>query len=250
MEFHERMAIVHAGHIFWNPISEEGVEDLISALALEPGARVLDIACGAGELLVRLAERYGVSGVGVDVSSGALAQARQKARERVPDADLRFVEQDGAQYQPSDGEQFNAVCLVGASWIWNGYVGTLRALVEWLKPGGVMLFGEPYWKVENPPVEYCDADGNFAPETFTTLAGICEAAQAEGLRLTYMVGSTDRDWDRYEMLQSLAADRWARANPDHPELDEFVEADRHSKHLYLRWGRAVLGFAQFVFRRF
>ncbi|MHC4165048.1 MAG: SAM-dependent methyltransferase [Planctomycetota bacterium] len=248
MEFHERMAIVHAGHVFWNPISDEGVEDLIDAMALAPGTRVLDVACGAGELLVRLAERYGVRGVGVDVSAGALAQARAKAHERVPDAELEFVEQDGATYE-APPESFDAVCLVGASWIWKGYVGTLQALVHWLKPGGILLFGEPYWKPGASPVEYCEADGSFAPDTFTTLAGVREAAEAEGLQLVYMVGSSDRDWDRYEMLQSLAADRWVRANPDHPDLDAFVAATQRDRTLYLRWGRDLLGFAQFVFRR-
>jgi SAM-dependent methyltransferase len=248
VEFHERMAIVHADHVFWNPISDEGVEDLISAMDLESGARVLDIACGAGELLVRLAERYGVGGVGVDVSAGALEIARQKARERVPNAGLEFVECDGAKYEAA-AKSFDAVSLVGASWIWKGYVGTVQALVRWLKPGGILLFGEPYWKVDPPPKEYCEADGDFAPETFTSLAGVREAAEAEGLRLMYMVGSTDRDWDRYEMLQSLAADRWVRANPDHPDLDEFIEACQRDRSLYLRWGRDVLGFTQFVFRR-
>ena len=114
---------------------------------------------------------------------------------------------------------------------------------------GILLLGEPYWKVDPPPEEYCEADGDCAPETFTSLAGVREAAEAEGLRLMYMVGSTDRDWDRYEMLQSLAADRWVRANPDHPDLGEFIEASQRDRSLYLRWGRDVLGFTQFVFRR-
>lgn len=248
MDFFERMAIVHAAHVFWNPISDEGVEDLIAALDLAPGARVLDIACGAGELLVRIAERYGATGVGVDISAAALATARAKARGRVPDAGLEFVEGDGAQYE-ADAASFDAVCLVGASWIWKGYENTLDALLRWLRPGGVLLFGEPYWKVADPPAAYCEADGGFTTETFTSLDGIREATLARGLQIVYMVGSSERDWDRYEMLQSLAADRWARANPDHPDLAEFLEATRRDRALYLRWGRDALGFAQFVFRR-
>ena len=46
MEFHERMAIAHSLHTFWNPVSEEVVDELLWALDLAPGARVLDIACG------------------------------------------------------------------------------------------------------------------------------------------------------------------------------------------------------------
>lgn len=249
MEFFDRMAIVHADHVFWNPISDEGVDDLIAAMDLAPGARVLDIACGAGELLVRLAERCGASGIGVDVMGEALDRARAKAAARVPEAGLAFVRADGAAFEPEGGETFDAVCLVGASWIWKGYLGTLRALVRWLKPGGVMLFGEPYWRVHPPPAEYCEADGGFTAESFTTLDGIREAAAGEGLRIVYMLGSTERDWDRYEMLQARAADRWMRSNPDHPDLAALREATDRDRWLYLRWGRHALGFAQFVLRK-
>jgi SAM-dependent methyltransferase len=244
MDFHQRMAIVHTLHTFWNPISEDAVDDLVEALDLPPNSRVLDIACGVGELLIRIAERYGCSGVGVDISDAALEQARVNASERVEDA-LEFVESDGASFATE--ERFDLVCLVGASWIWKGYRVTLDALKLRLKPGGLMLFGEPYWRVPEPPDEYCEIEG-VTRETFTTLDGIREAAARRGLRLVYMVGSTDRDWDRYEMLQSLAADRWARLHPDDPDLEEVLRLTERSRMNYLRHGRDVLGFAQFVFR--
>jgi cyclopropane fatty-acyl-phospholipid synthase-like methyltransferase len=164
MEFHERMAIQHAGHTFWNPISEEAFADVARALDLEPGARVLDIACGTGEMLLRLAEQYGATGLGVDVSSHAVERARRAKAARVPDADVEFVEAEGASYRPEPGTEFDVVMLVGASWIWKGYEGTLAALVERVRPGGLVLFGEPYWKVLSPPREYCEAC-YFTPET-------------------------------------------------------------------------------------
>jgi len=44
-------------------------------LDLPRGARALDIACGKGELLVRLAERHATRGVGVDLSPYCIAIA-------------------------------------------------------------------------------------------------------------------------------------------------------------------------------
>jgi len=48
MEFFARMDVSHNLHTFWNPVSEEVMDELIWALDLKPGMRVLDIACGVG----------------------------------------------------------------------------------------------------------------------------------------------------------------------------------------------------------
>ena len=50
--------ITHREHILCNPMSIEKLEQLITLLRLKPDARVLDIATGKGEFLIRLAERY------------------------------------------------------------------------------------------------------------------------------------------------------------------------------------------------
>jgi len=70
--------ITHREHVVCNPISIEKLEELIALLSLRPGARVLDIASGKSEFLVRLAERYGIEGVGVDLSPYCIADARRK----------------------------------------------------------------------------------------------------------------------------------------------------------------------------
>jgi demethylmenaquinone methyltransferase/2-methoxy-6-polyprenyl-1,4-benzoquinol methylase len=57
----------------------------IDALGAAPGARVLDLACGTGDLLCELG-RNGVRGIGVDISVGMLATARRRG---VPGALVR-----------------------------------------------------------------------------------------------------------------------------------------------------------------
>jgi cyclopropane fatty-acyl-phospholipid synthase-like methyltransferase len=50
-------AITHADLPIMNPLSQTTLDRAIERMALPPGARVLDIACGKGELLIRLARR-------------------------------------------------------------------------------------------------------------------------------------------------------------------------------------------------
>jgi len=58
--------------------AQEAKLDLICRkLGLRPGQRVLDIGCGWGEALKFAAERYGVSGVGITISSEQADFARQ-----------------------------------------------------------------------------------------------------------------------------------------------------------------------------
>jgi len=59
--------ITHREHVFCNPMSVEKFEELIALLSLGPGARVLEIATVKGEFIIRLAERYDIEGIGIDL---------------------------------------------------------------------------------------------------------------------------------------------------------------------------------------
>ena len=70
-------------------------EFLVEALALAPGARVLDLACGHGRHSVELA-RHGCAVTGVDLSEPSLALAAARAAEvgvevRLERADMRRI---------------------------------------------------------------------------------------------------------------------------------------------------------------
>ena len=83
--------ITHREHILCDPMSLEKLEQLITLLPLKPGARVLEIATGKGEFLIRLAERHRqMTGTGVDISPYHIADARKKHRERVPGCPTPF----------------------------------------------------------------------------------------------------------------------------------------------------------------
>ena len=238
--------ITHADHVLCNPTSLERLDEVIELLDLAPGATVWEAAPGKGELLVRLAERYGVHGVGVDRSPIEVPVARARASARVPGADLRFIEADAATLPAADASVDLAMCL-GASWIWGGHRGTLRELRRIARPGGLVLVGEPHWLREPDPA-YCAASG-LRREDVGTLSGNIAVGREEGLTLLYVQPSSLEDWDRYESLQLLAAERFAVANPLDPDVPALLERVRRERDDYLRWGRDTLGWAIHLFRR-
>jgi cyclopropane fatty-acyl-phospholipid synthase-like methyltransferase len=99
---------------------------------LADGARVLELGCGAGSTLARLAERFDVTGT--DLSREQL----RRAAERVPDATLLHGDLTSLELPPAS---FDAV----ASFYVLGHVprerhATVYRLVsEWLVPGGLFL---------------------------------------------------------------------------------------------------------------
>ncbi len=232
---------------YLNPMNSAAFDELIDLLDLPPGARVLDIACGKAEPLLRIASRYQISGVGVDISADFVAAARKAAQERLPEGSpLEFLEMDGAAFSAPAGSFDLAICL-GASWVFKGHRGTLRRLAELVKPGGQVLVGEPYW-MQEPTPEYQAASGEVR-EAYGTHAENAAAGAEEGLTLLYTVVSSQSDWDRYEGRRWLAAERFARAHPDDPDLPALLDRARRGRDAYLRWGRDCLGWAIYLFTK-
>jgi SAM-dependent methyltransferase len=102
-----------------------------------PGERVLDLGCGAGRFLAALREA-GADPVGVEIASAAV----ERARENVPGADVRLVEDDGT-LPLGHGE----VDLVWCSEVLEHIPDVAGALLEVrrvLKRGGRLLLTVPY----------------------------------------------------------------------------------------------------------
>lgn len=239
--------ITHREHLFCNPMSEEKFQEFISLLRLKEGAQVLDIATGKGEFIIRLAEQYGIRGIGIDISPYCIREVSNKHQRRKPDADLRFLEMDGAGYEPERSERFDLAACIGASWIYGGHMGTLKALYTMAADESWIVAGEPFWNQEPPP-EYLEATGLKRGDLGTHYEN-AEAGREIGLELAYTLVSNQDDWDKYEGLQWYAAESWAKENPDDPDVDEVLKRVRKDRESFLRWGRDALGWAIYVFSK-
>jgi len=238
--------ITHRDHAICNPTSGEKLEHLVEQLRLPAGARVVDIACGKGEFLIRLAEAYVVDCLGIDLSPFFIAEARKRLEARAPEAEVTFRELDGAEFKPKEPHSFTVASCLGASWIFGGHAGTLDSLSRMVAPGGWVVTGEPYWRQE-PSEEYLKALG-LPKEAFGTHLANAQAGEDRGLDLVHTLVSSADDWDRYEGLQWSASAKHARSHPEDPDLPEIMRRVGEERTAYLRWGRDTLGWAIYVFR--
>jgi SAM-dependent methyltransferase len=239
--------ITHREHVVCNPMSEEKLARLVNLLRLPAGARVVDIACGKGEFLIRLAEAYGIRGIGIDLSPFYSGEARKRLEARAPDADVTIKEMDGADFKPGEPHSFALASCLGASWVFGGHSATLEALSSMVEPGGWVVVGEPYW-LREPPEAYLEAL-ELARNDFGTHCGNVEAGELRDLELVHTFVSNQDDWDTYEGLQWYAAAEYARSHQDDHDLPDLLERVSKEKSTYLRWGRDTLGWAIYVFRQ-
>ena len=97
------------GHFAW--YLEPGALQFLDRLALEPGTRMLDVACGAGQIAIPAA-RAGVQVTGIDVAPNLIEQAR--ARAAAAGVPASFAEGDAEALACPDAAFDVVVSLIGA----------------------------------------------------------------------------------------------------------------------------------------
>ncbi|TMI13732.1 methyltransferase domain-containing protein [Candidatus Bathyarchaeota archaeon] len=239
--------IIHQRHSVMNPVNETKLERLYDLLELKPNARAIDIGCGKGEMLMRLAEKYDIKGLGIDKSPYCILEAQKLKRQRIPQANLKFLEMDGAQYKPETGEYSDLTMCIGATWIYGGYKNTVSALCGMTRAPGFVMVGEPLWRT-NPPKEYLQSEG-LSADSFDTHQGNVRTGESEGLRPVFTLVGSKEDWDRSEGLHWTSATEYAFAHPEDTDLEELLARDSKERESYLRWGRDTLGWAIYLFRK-
>jgi len=91
-------AIRERGHRIHNPFSSEKLATLGQASNLAPGARMLDLACGSGEMLCTWARAHHITGTGVDISTVFLAGAEARAIELDVAEQVTFIHGDASNH--------------------------------------------------------------------------------------------------------------------------------------------------------
>ena len=147
---------VHLGHYGSPPRRRDfraAKVDFVHALVqwsgldqLPPGSRVLDVGCGIGGSARILARDYGFEVLGISISPGQIARARQLTADGLP---CRFAVMDALALELEDGS-FDAVWSVEAGPHMPDKQRYADELLRVLRPGGRLAVAD--WNRRDPAV--------------------------------------------------------------------------------------------------
>lgn len=223
----------------WNvPLSEEHAALLIGWLGLRPGAHVVDLGCGWGELLLRaVATTDQVTGIGVDTDARVLSRARQRAADLHLEGRVHFAETDIAGWT---GRADRVLCL-GASHALGGTTAALSTLARAAPAGRRLLFGDGYWEKEPSAAAVAMFGEDVRP-----LSGLLAACRPAGWRVIHQSVADQREWDDFESSFRAGRQEWLLAHATDPRAAEVRGWLDDRERQYVEVYRGVLGFAYLV----
>ena len=223
---------LHHGMQICNPMQGSDLDLILGRLDPAPGDRMIDIACGHGELLIRAAERSAIDGVGLDLSPWVLLRASEEAARRIPTAPLSWWLGDGKAL-PLDA--WDVLVCLGGSWIWNGFAGTARALAARSRSGAAVAIGDLVLKDGADPAAIREAYG-----AMLSLSDQHELMRRSGFDDLDHLVATEEAFDDYDRRVAESAAEWARRHPG-PRAQQYLAdqadwaADHRRDREFLSW---------------
>jgi ubiquinone/menaquinone biosynthesis C-methylase UbiE len=176
----------------WQAPLAEAQAALLSLASLEPGAEVLDIACGTGLVSFEAARAISPSGnvVGIDLSERMVHAAERRARE-IKLSNCRFSRMDAESLALPDATFDAVLCVLGLMYMPDPEQA-VREMRRVLRPGGrisLAVWGEQSkcgWSAVFPIVA-AEVASDVCPLFFrlgrqNTLACLCTDAKLEAVR--------------------------------------------------------------------
>ena len=108
-------------------------------VAIEPDFTILDVGCGGGRTIQRLAAMASAGSVsGVDYASGSVAASRTKNGELIKAGRVE-IHQASVSQLPFADEKFDLVTAVETQYYWPDLVNDMKEIRRTLRPGGRLI---------------------------------------------------------------------------------------------------------------
>ena len=245
MNLFEFYATLERYHTIMNPTSPEKLDLATSYCAIRDGMRVLDVGCGKGWLMRRLAQRFDIQVTALEINPTFAAEARQLVAAEGLTHRVQIVEGPALDFRPEPAS-FDVVMCIGASFALGGFEPALDWMSRAAKHGGAIALGEVFAReLPYPPDVPRGGQADFDyPER--SLWATVEAMRAHGMPLRGIIEASIDDWDRYHSLHWQAGLDWALEHPGHPDAARVNDPAMMRDNLVL--DRRYSGWAIFVAR--
>ena len=128
----------------------------LTHVRIEHGASILDVGCGGGRTIEKLAALATDGKVcGIDYAPGSVAESRAKNADLVR-AGRVMIEQASVSHIPFGADEFDLVTAIETQYYWPDLVDDMREILRVLKPGGTLVViaesykGAPHDFVQGP----------------------------------------------------------------------------------------------------
>ena len=249
MALSRQATIAYAGMGVVNPISLAALDRLLDVAGLPAGARAADIGCGNGVVSRHLCDAgFAVDALERDPDMAEIARARLETpgpaagpgRARVVQGEIARLAESGP---------YDLVLAMGVTALAPGDPsprGSLGVLSGQVRPGGWVLWGEPFLK--RAPSDAFAA--MLAPiAAYESHGGNVAAGEAAGLEIWSAEVGSEADWETFVWTNNVSTLRWLDAHPDDPQVPDVRTRLDFMRRLYLTEARDTLGFGAYLFRR-
>lgn len=248
MDPHKSVLIAYEAMDICNPVSVELIDRTLGVAAPPPRARTLDLGCGNGAMSAHLAERFGLVIDAIERSPKVCDIARRRLAGRGAPGEVRLHNVDSKAFL-AQAEPYDLIVCAGASGVAAASrepSDVLATLAAHVRPGGFVLWADPFWKTAPSPALAAMA-AEYA--SYKTHAENVMAGDGAGLVCWYAGVSADQDWDDYSWRINASARAWLDANPDDPEAESVRQRTDFLRGVYLNLSREALGFGVYLFRK-
>jgi len=166
---------------------QDMLDDVVAALDLSPGMRVLDAGCGTGPLAERIASKHpDIELLAVDLSPSMLKRAQAR---RVWPASFKFVEGNIDDVLASDERGYDRIASVNVIWTLPNPERTFALMTTHLRKGGRMVHTTPRWRLRALSIVWRHVFGQKGWQRLRALLGLPMLALAGLLNLVLVAQS-------------------------------------------------------------